>query len=175
MAVTLVQKYNPEWPRCFEEIKAFMGNEIVRACIRIEHVGSTSIPGMTAKPIIDIDLVIEPQDFETIKQLLAKRGYFHQGDLGIKDRDAFDLDPEVKASLPSHHPYVCPKDSEELKRHLAFRDFLRHNKDYVRRLSALKWDLAEEFDNDRQAYIERKAAFCSEINEQALKAYHPSQ
>jgi len=60
--VTLVEKYNPEWPEWFEEIKAFLGDKIAKTCIRIEHVGSTSIPGMIAKPIIDLIIVIEPND-----------------------------------------------------------------------------------------------------------------
>ena len=97
VAVTLVEKYNPEWPKWFEEIKAYLGEKVSRACICIEHVGSTSIPGMTAKPIIDLILVSEPQDFEEIKGLLAERGYYHQGDLGIKDREVFKLDiPELR-------------------------------------------------------------------------------
>ena len=85
MAVTLVEKYNPEWPKWFEVIKAFLGEKVSQACILIEHVGSTSISGMTAKPIVDLILVIEPQDFEKIKALLAERGYYHRGDLGIEE------------------------------------------------------------------------------------------
>lgn len=127
MAVTLVEKYNPEWPKWFEEIKAFLGEKVTQTCIRIEHVGSTSVRKMTAKPIIDLILVIEPRDFEKIKELLGERGYYHQGDLGIKNREAFDLkDVPVKGSMPRHHLYVCPKHSAELKKEIAFRDFLRH-------------------------------------------------
>jgi GrpB-like predicted nucleotidyltransferase (UPF0157 family) len=173
MAVTLVEKYNPEWPEWFEEIKAFLGEKVTQACIRIEHVGSTSVPEMTAKPIIDLILVIEPQDFEEIKSLLVERGYYHEGDLGINEREAFDLeDVSVKSSLPCHHLYVCPKDSTELKKEIAFRDFLRQNKEYIERLSELKWSLAEAFNNDRGAYMEGKAALCKEITERALELSH---
>ena len=80
MAVTLVEKYNPEWPKWFEEIKAFLGEKVSQVCIQIEHVGSTSVPGMTAKPIIDLILVIDSQDFVEIKALLAERGYYHEGE-----------------------------------------------------------------------------------------------
>ncbi len=170
MTVTLVQKYNPEWPNWFEEIVTFLGEWVLQACIRVEHVGSTSIPGMIAKPIIDLILVIEPQDFEKIKRLLAERGYYHRGDLGIKDRDAFDLeDISTKKALPLHHLYVCPKHSVELKKEVAFRDFLKHNKAYAARLSDLKWSLAEQYDNDREAYMEGKKALCREITEKALE------
>jgi GrpB-like predicted nucleotidyltransferase (UPF0157 family) len=170
MTVTLVQKYNPEWPNWFEEIKTFLGERVLQVCIRVEHVGSTSIPGMIAKPIIDLILVIEPQDFEKIKGLLAERGYYHRGDLGIKSRDVFDLeDISTKGALPLHHLYVYPKHSVELKKEIAFREFLKHNKAYAGRLSDLKWSLAEKYDNDREAYMEGKEALCREITEKALE------
>ena len=71
--------------------------------------------------------------------------------------------------MPPHHLYVCPKHSVELKREIAFRDFLRQSKEYAERLSELKWSLAEEFNNDREAYMEGKAALCREITERALE------
>jgi len=173
MTVTLVQKYNREWPELFETIKAFLGERIRRMCLRIEHVGSTSIPGMTAKPIIDLILVINSQNFEEIKSLMAKRGYYHEGDKGIKERQAFDLmDVSAKSSIPDHHLYVCPEHNNEMKNEIAFREFLKRNKDYAERLSKLKWSLAEEFDNDRSSYMEGKAALCREITRMALKSSH---
>jgi len=173
MGVTLVQKYNPEWPGWFEEVKAFMGEKISKACLRIEHVGSTSIPGMIAKPIIDLILVIEPERFGEIKSLLEERGYRHEGDKGIKEREAFDLSDEtVKQSLPSHHLYVCPEHSAELKKETAFREFLKRHKAEAKRLSALKWSLAEKFNNDKYPYMDGKAALCREITEKALNYFY---
>ena len=167
MPVTLVERYNPEWPRWFEEIRAFLGEKISKACLRIEHVGSTSIPGMTAKPIIDLILVIEPEGWEEIKSLLEERGYYYRGDQGIKDREVFRLTDET--ILPFHHLYVCPKHSFEIKRETAFRDYLKKNKTDAERLSALKWLLAEKFNNDRKSYIDGKDAMCKEITEKALE------
>ncbi len=170
MSVTLVEKYNPEWPDWFKVIKTFLDKKIAEACLRIEHVGSTSVPGMTAKPIIDLILVIEPQRFEEIKGLLVERGYYHNGDQGIKDREVFKLeDATLQDSMARHHLYVCPKNSDELMKETAFRDLLRQSPDYAARLSALKWSLAEEFNNDREAYMEGKAALCQEITEKALE------
>ena len=172
MNVTLVEKYNPEWPWWFEEIKTFLGSEVTKACLRIEHVGSTSIPGMIAKPIIDLNLVIEPERFEEVKALLEERGYYDRGDLGIKDREAFDLsDENVKKSLPAHHLYVTPKHSEELKRHIAFRDYLKTHKADMERLGALKWALAEKYDNDKYPYMDGKDALVKEITQKALEYY----
>jgi GrpB-like predicted nucleotidyltransferase (UPF0157 family) len=169
MAVTLVQKYNPEWPKWFEEIKKFLGEKASRACIRIEHVGSTSIPGMTAKPIIDIIIVIEPERWHEMKSLLEERGYYYRGDQGIKDREVFRLSDET--SLPTHHLYVCPKDNQELKQETAFREYLKRNKADAERLSAFKWSLAEKFNNDREKYMDGKDAMVKEITEKDMEQY----
>ncbi|MFC2069861.1 GrpB family protein [Chloroflexota bacterium] len=172
MVVTLVERYNPEWPKWFERIKDYLGENISQVCIRIEHVGSTSITGMTAKPIIDLILVIVPQDFETIKALLEERGYYHNGDQGIKDREVFrPEDISFARSIPSHHLYVCPKNSDELKRHISFREFLKQSQKYVERLSELKWSLAEKFNNNSEAYMEGKDALYKEITEKALEHF----
>jgi GrpB-like predicted nucleotidyltransferase (UPF0157 family) len=169
MTVTLVQKYNPEWPKWFEEIKTFLGEKVIKACLRIEHVGSTSIPGMTAKPIIDLILVIEPERWEEMKSLLEERGYYYRGDQGIKDREVFRLTNET--ILPAHHLYVCPKHSFEIKKETAFRDYMKTHKKDRERLSAHKWSLAEKFNNDRQLYIDGKDAMVKEITEKALKTF----
>jgi GrpB-like predicted nucleotidyltransferase (UPF0157 family) len=167
MTVTLVQRYNPEWPRWFEEIKAFLGEKISKACVRIEHVGSTSIPSMIAKPIIDIIIVIEPERREEMKSLLEERGYYYRGDQGIKDREVFRLTDET--SLPIHHLYVCPKDNLELKQETAFREYMKTHKADRERLGALKWSLAEKFNNDRIPYMDGKDAMCKEITKKALE------
>jgi GrpB-like predicted nucleotidyltransferase (UPF0157 family) len=169
-AVTLVEKYNPAWPGWFEEIKAFLGGKIANGCIRIEHVGSTSIPGMIAKPIIDIVIVIKRERFEEMKSLLEERGYYHRGDLGIKDREAFGLaDETVKKSLHAHHLYVCPEGNQSLKEQTAFREYLKTHKKDRERLGALKWELAEKYDNDKYPYMDGKDAMVKEITEKALK------
>lgn len=168
MSVTLVKHYDPTWPAWFEALRRRFDTVLSGRYCSTEHVGSTSVAGMTAKPIIDVDIVIEPQDFERTKDRLAEIGYFHEGDLGIPGRDAFDLsDSGLKDSLPVHHAYVCDKYGAALKRHLVFRDFLRRSPEYVRRLSTLKWQLAEEHDNDRQSYMDGKVALCEEIYEKA--------
>jgi GrpB-like predicted nucleotidyltransferase (UPF0157 family) len=124
---------------------------------------------MTAKPIIDIDIVVERADFEKTKALLARLGYVHQGDKGIPDREAFDLsDVSAKQSLPPHHLYVCTKGAPELQKHLLFRDFLRKHPEWVQRLSEHKVALCERYGNDRQAYMDGKAEMVRQITELAV-------
>ena len=169
MTVTLVEKYNPEWPDWFEAIKSFLGEEVSRASLRIEHVGSTSIPGMVAKPIIDIIIVIEPERWGDIKAILEDMGYHYRGNQGIPEREVFRLKEEtVPSPPPFHHLYVCPKHAIELKKETAFRDYLKRNKEDAERLSALKWELAERYDNDKYPYMDDKDALCKEITERAL-------
>ncbi len=167
MPVTLVEKYNPQWPKWFEEIKTFLGEKVAKASIRIEHVGSTSIPGMIAKPIIDIIIVIEPERWEEMKLLLEGRGYYYRGGQGIKDREVFRLTDE--SILPLHHLYVCSKHSFELKKETAFRDYMKTHKKDRERLSKHKWELAEKLNNDRQLYMDGKDAMVKEITKKALK------
>ena len=168
MTVTLVSPYDQAWPEWFERLKVRIELLLNDVPHTIEHVGSTAIPGMTAKPIIDIDVVIERKDFQEVQQRLARVGYTHQGDKGIPDREAFDLaDPQTKQSLPPHHLYVCMRGAPELHKHLVFRDFMRRHPEWIRRLSAHKVDLCERCDNDRQAYIDGKAEMVQQITELA--------
>jgi len=143
---------------------------VSQACIRIEHVGSTSIPGMIAKPIIDVIIVIEPERFNEMKSLLEELGYYHQGDKGIPERESFDFtDKAFKKSFLAHNLYVCPKNSDSLNRQIAFREYLKKSQVDAERLSVLKWSLAEKFDNDKYPYMDGKAALCEEITEKALE------
>jgi len=169
MPVTLVEKYNPEWPKWFEEIKAYLGERVAKASIRIEHLGSTSIPGMIAKPIIDIIIIIEPERWKEMKSLLEELGYYYRGNQGIEDRECFRLTDE--SILPLHHLYVCPKHSYEIKKETVFRDYMRTHKKDRERLGALKWSLCEKFNNDRQAYMDGKDAMVKAITQKALRYF----
>jgi GrpB-like predicted nucleotidyltransferase (UPF0157 family) len=121
---------------------------------------------MIAKPIIDLILVIEPERWEEIKSLLEELGYYHRGNLGIVDREVFRLTDE--SILPIHHLYICPKYSEALKEEVAFRDYMRTHKKDRERLNALKWELAEKYNNDRQLYIDGKDAMVKDILKKAM-------
>jgi len=170
MNVTLVEEYNTAWPSWFEQIKSRLQGQLQGISHTIEHVGSTAIPGMTAKPIIDIDIVIDPGFFPAIRDHLAIMGYVHRGDLGINGREAFGItDEDAKSSLSPHHLYVCERGSNALHEHLAFRDFMKQHPEWRQRLNDLKRFLCEEHDNDRQAYMDGKAAMVRKITELALK------
>ena len=158
----VVLPYDRTWKSAFEDIKLDIENALGDLIIGIEHVGSTSVEGMSAKPCIDIDVVIEDYSvFDEVVSKLATIGYIHEGNIGIKDREAFKYSD--KPNLMSHHLYVCPKDSEELRRHIAFRDYLRSNPEAVKKYSAVKEKAAELFLNDIDGYIKYKSPCIEEL------------
>jgi len=121
--------------------------------LRIEHVGSTSVPGLAGKAIIDIDVVIPPGGLDVVSERLACIGYIHAGDEGVPGRESFDLaDLERRACLPPHHLYVCPQGNAELSRHLFFREWMKIHPADRAEYARKKFLLAELCDHDRRLY-----------------------
>ena len=165
-----VEQYNPDWISWFETLSAFFKTRLEPFVIRIEHVGSTAIPGMIAKPIIDFDIVIRMPEFDEVRSRLEMIGYVHQGDLGIPEREAFALtDLKLKEELPPHHLYVCDIKSKELHRHIAFRDYLRSHPDDASKYSEIKIQLVKKHSGDRTLYIDGKDHLVKEILEKAIE------
>ena len=157
----VVEKWNPKWKDEFERIVDSLGEDIIYNSVKIEHVGSTSVEGLYAKPIIDLDIVIENDKFEIIKRLLNDKGYEHEGDLGIEGREAFSY--SGKEELMTHHLYVCPKDSKELFKHITFRDFLKNNSALASEYSKVKEQAAVLYPDDIDKYMEFKSEIIEKI------------
>ncbi len=162
--------YDPAWPEAFAGISRAVAAALGPLALRIEHVGSTAVPGLSAKPIIDLDVVIEsPRVLPLVVEALGTLGYTHEGDGGISGREAFGREGATVPAdgsgraWPAHHLYVCPSDSEELRRHLRFRDHLRSHPGAAARYEALKRDLARRHADDIDAYVEGKSAFVEGI------------
>lgn len=158
----IVLPYQASWKTDFEKIKKEIEITLGSLAIGIEHIGSTSVEGLSAKPCIDMDVIIESESFlpATIRRL-EKIGYFHEGNLGIEGREAFCYTD--KPHLIAHHLYVCPKNSKELHRHLVFRDFLRNNPEAVKKYSAVKEKAAKLFPDDIGKYIAYKSPCIEEL------------
>ncbi len=157
----VVEKWNPQWKYEYEKIVASLGKDIIYNSIKIEHVGSTSVEGLSAKPVIDLDIVIEKDKFAIIKELLNKKGYEHEGDLGIEGREAFSY--SGKEELMTHHLYVCPKDSKELFKHITFRNFLKDNPALAAEYSKVKEQAAVLYPDDIDKYMEFKSKIIEKI------------
>ena len=162
----IVVEYEPKWPKVFEELHDRVAVALGDLAVAIEHIGSTSVPGLAAKPIIDMDVVApSTAHIPAVIEQLATLGYVHEGDCGIPGREAFTCPPNT----PRHHLYVCARDSEEYRRHLLFRDYLRAHPEEAQAYSALKRSSARRFQNDRSAYTKAKTAFVEERLRRAAK------
>jgi GrpB-like predicted nucleotidyltransferase (UPF0157 family) len=156
----LIRKYQKSWITDFNAISEILRETLINLQISIEHIGSTSVPDLAAKPIIDIDIVFyKDTDFAEVKLRLEKIGYYHNGNQGIENREVFKRSkPANHKILDSiiHHLYVCRADSEELQRHILFRDYLIANEDVRTQYQTLKYKIAEEAGQDKKKYAALK-------------------
>jgi len=170
----LLQKYQGSWADDFMKIKEVLGAVLGDIEVEIEHIGSTSIKYIAAKPIIDIDIVFHPNvKFAEIENRLANLNYYHNGDQGIKDREAFNRH-ETKGKheildFIYHHLYVCPSHSLELERHLNLRNYLNEHEGARKQYEKIKYQIAEEANQDRKIYAKLKETRASEFIESILR------
>ncbi|HYT25287.1 MAG TPA: GrpB family protein [Actinomycetota bacterium] len=165
--VELVE-YDPSWPKQFAEERDRIQAALGHAALVVEHIGSTAVPGLPAKPIIDI--MVGVSDIERSGQAVAALI-----DLG------YDYAPEFETDIPerryfyrgiphSHHVHMVARTSDFFDRHLIFRDHLRTHPEAAAEYARLKRGLAARFRNDRDAYTEGKRAFVETVVEAALRA-----
>ena len=160
----IVLPYDSAWKDAFEEIKGEMEAALGDLILGIEHIGSTSVEGLSAKPCIDVDVIIEDYSaFADVVRKLEAIGYVHEGDLGIRDREAFRYSD--KPHLLAHHLYVCPKYSRELHRHLTFRDFLRSHPEAAKQYGQVKERAAQLLPDDMDKYIAHKSPCIARLYE----------
>ena len=155
MPRVIVVDYEPSWPAVFAQISGPILDAVSDIAIAIEHVGSTAVRGLAAKPVIDIDVVVPRGRVADAIARLETLGYEHRGDLGVPQREAFRRPP----GLPRHHLYLCPEGSLALANHLAVRDYLRAHPVEARAYGELKKRLAGEFAHDIDGYIAGKTDF----------------
>ena len=169
-APIILSKYNPEWPLKYEEEKIFL-MDIIGKWLHgnIEHIGSTSIPGLTAKPVIDIMFGVKSlEDSKAAIELLMQNEYNY-----------FPYKKEVmhwfckpSASLRTHHLHLVPYESTLWKERIRFRDILRINTKIANEYVKLKKELAIRYKQDREIYTEKKWKFIQRvlnINNESIK------
>ncbi|MNW52710.1 dephospho-CoA kinase/protein folding accessory domain-containing protein [compost metagenome] len=167
----IIENYNDDWPLKFLELQEILSQHLGDLALSIEHVGSTSVPGLAAKPIIDLDIVID--SMELLSQVIEKLnnlGYIHEGDLGIENRETFartdDNVPYTKDvnQKAEHNLYVCNKESDALLKHITFRDILRKQPQLIEAYATLKQELAERYKHNREDYTKGKTEFVIAVN-----------
>ena len=171
--VVRLAAHNAAWAERYREERARLAaalggaTEVSGAALDIQHVGSTAVPGLHAKPILDIAIAVE--SFEAAQATVAPLealGYIYRGENGIPRRHYFVLrTPDGETTLV--HVHMLELQSAEWENHLLVRDYLRAHPDAVAAYQALKVRLVEQYRHDRLAYTEGKAAFIGQILERA--------
>lgn len=169
----VVTEYQAQWPRLYAEeaarLAAVFGDELVA----IHHIGSTSVPGLQAKPVIDILPVVRNiAAVDRLNDALIALGYEPMGEYGIPGRRYFRKGPDLR----THHVHVFGVGSHlAIDRHLAVRDYLRADLAAARAYGDLKERLAAQFPADIEAYMDGKDAFVKDLEGKALLWYatHP--
>jgi GrpB-like predicted nucleotidyltransferase (UPF0157 family) len=154
----IVCDYDQTWPKLFREIAELIQGALSDIVVAVEHVGSTAVPGLAAKPVIDVDVVVQSVEEVPIAiESLRGLGYLYQGDQGISGREAFLQPPDS----PVHHLYLVVAGSKPLADHVQFRDYLRSNPQAAWEYGELKRALAGEYRNDPGGYTDAKDEFIS--------------
>lgn len=162
----LLYQYNSEWVTNFELIKQKL--ELILPSIHlIEHVGSTAVEHLDAKPIIDIDIVYQSRDhFNQIKIALEQVGYYHNGNQGIENRDVFKRNSKIICPILDtikHHLYVCLAGSKALERHILTRNYLRKHEWARIQYQQMKYDIAVMANQNKKTYAALKELYVNDF------------
>lgn len=153
--------YSEDWTFQYVKEERLLKKVLGSKIKEIHHVGSTSIFGLKAKPIIDILLLINSfDDIEDISNILKDYDYENRGTQGVSDRYFFAKGPD---DARSHYLHVVEEKSDTYYNQLYFKKYLLDHPDYVRRYSLLKVDLASKYANDRKLYTQGKEKFIKEV------------
>jgi GrpB-like predicted nucleotidyltransferase (UPF0157 family) len=163
----IVVPYNNEWPKMYQREIDRVFPVLKKEIISTHHIGSTSIPGMWAKPIIDILLEVkEISRIDNYNKAMVELGYDPRGELGIPGRRYFSREEPV--DVRTHHIHAYQSGDISIERHLAFRDYMIKHQDDARRYIDLKRDLARRYPIDIDSYIAGKEVFVDEIEAKAI-------
>ena len=137
----IVEEYNPIWAEQFQQVKAQLEKILDGVSfISIEHVGSTSVPGLAAKPILDIDVIVTAANLDSTKKALTENGnYVYRGEMDVPDRHVFRKHGE----LPTRNLYVCIEGCQALRNHLLMRDICRRDSSVRDAYGRRKLELAQ--------------------------------
>ena len=162
-----VVPYDPLWPDAFEAEAAAVGRALGGNLLEVHHIGSTAIPGIHAKPVIDVLAVVSDVEMlDRDAERMAALGYEAMGEFGIAGRRYFRRDNA--AGQRTHQVHAFRAGSPHVGRHLAFRDFMRAHPALAARYGELKQKLAEAFPNDIDAYMDGKDGFIKDMQARAL-------
>jgi GrpB-like predicted nucleotidyltransferase (UPF0157 family) len=150
-----IEHYDSRWELEFQHRAAALQAALGAVALRIDHIGSTAVPGLDAKPTIDIQVSVAAlDDLDRYRRPIEQLGYtFHERSLGDVGHRFFS------APARAAHVHVCPVGSEWERRHLLFREYLKAHPEAAHRYTDLKHDLADQHRTERERYAEAKTTF----------------
>ncbi len=161
-----IVEYHPEWAVIFDRERVAILEGCSPWVMEVHHVGSTSVPGLAAKPILDImPVVANPSDGENAVDSMATLEYRYRGEKGLPGRFYFDKIVDGRTVV---HCHMYPQDHSDVRKLVAFRDQLRTNSVTAMTYERLKRELASQYRDDRPAYTDAKGVFISQTTESAL-------
>jgi len=157
-----VVDWSPRWAEQYDDVARVLREALADvASATVEHVGSTSVAGLAAKPILDIDVVVEESDARAAVAALESVGYVHRGDLGVVGREAF----RAPDAAPRRNVYVCTAGTTNVRNHLAVREVLRARDDLRDAYASVKQALAADPEMDIDVYLAGKSAVLQQVLE----------
>ncbi len=164
----LVVPYNPQWPELFESEARLLRSALPQISFLAHHIGSTSVPGLMAKPIIDILLEVDNLvDLDAYSTSMEQIGYEVMGEYGIAGRRYFRKGGHNR----THHLHAFQKGDVHIERHLAFRDYLRAHDEIAKEYGNLKQTIAQNSKHSIKSYVDQKDPFIKKHEEKALAWY----
>jgi len=164
----IVVEYEEQWHTRYEAERGLLQNTLGKVISQVHHIGSTSIPGLSAKPIIDI--LLEVYDLDELDKLnfaMERAGYCVRGENGIPNRRYFTKGEEHR----SHHVHAFGVGNPQIVKHLAFRDYLRKNKKEADEYAEIKHAAALASEDNIHLYNTLKADFIAQHLRLALRDY----
>ncbi|MGM9661866.1 MAG: GrpB family protein [Oscillospiraceae bacterium] len=162
-----VTEYDPSWQEKFEAEARLIRDILGENCVAIHHIGSTAVPGLAAKPIIDLMPVVHDLGpVDAAAPAFERIGYEYMGEFGIAGRRYLRKGGEEQ----THHVHIFAESSAaDIQRHLAVRDYLRTHREACNAYAALKTALAEKYPYDIDGYCDGKDAFVKQMEKEALR------
>jgi len=166
LRIVEVVEYDPSWPALFDAECTLLRHTLEGVAIAIHHIGSTAVPGLAAKPIIDMLMeVTDLQALDALSDRMMSIGYIPRGEYGIPGRRYFQKGGDNR----THHLHAFAAGDSNLLRHLAFRDYLRAHPEASADYGKLKKALANVCENDLERYCDGKDAFVKRLEAMAVK------
>ncbi|ELQ6263115.1 GrpB family protein [Cronobacter malonaticus] len=161
----MLEPYNPAWTAQFAEEEKRVREALGDVALAVHHIGSTSVPGLAAKPVIDMLVEVLSLDaLDACNAAMQALGYTPRGEYGIPGRRYFIKGEAVR----THHIHAFVAASDHVTRHLAFRDYLRRHDDVMQEYAQIKFAAARDSSFQSDIYSELKNDFIARVEQQAL-------